>query len=225
MILHLPTFRRREASAVATGLAIVLLLAACGGGTGSGNDGVVSLQTPVPSSGASAAPSASLDPEEAMLAFERCMKDHGIDVHIATSGNGSTSGGVTIGGPQPAGGGPGAAPQTGGGPTDAKALEAADKACRPLLPSGMQKDPSATIPPEQVDAMLAFAKCMRDHGVDMPDPQFNDGGMTVQIGNGDGKTGPDPNSKTFQDAQTACAKQMPSGAPVFMGGTSTQAQP
>jgi hypothetical protein len=57
------------------------------------------------------------------------------------------------------------------------------------------------------DAMLDFSKCMRQHGVDMPDPTFTDGaggdtGGAVMMG-GPGKD-MDPNSATFKSAQTAC---------------------
>ena len=32
------------------------------------------------------------------------------------------------------------------------------------------------------DGALKFAQCMREHGVDMPDPQFSeDGAMTVSV--------------------------------------------
>ena len=53
---------------------------------------------------------------------------------------------------------------------------------------------------------LAFAQCMRDHGVDMPDPQFGGGpgggGMTIAIGGPDSDI--DPGSAEFQAAQEAC---------------------
>jgi hypothetical protein len=58
--------------------------------------------------------------------------------------------------------------------------------------------------------MLAFAKCMREHGVDMPDPQFSSSGgggrVTIGVG-GEGRI--DPESQSFQDAQTACESLMP----------------
>jgi hypothetical protein len=55
------------------------------------------------------------------------------------------------------------------------------------------------------DAMLDYAKCMRDHGVDMPDPTFADsgnGGMGV-IMQGGAKPA-DPNDPKFKAAETAC---------------------
>jgi hypothetical protein len=55
------------------------------------------------------------------------------------------------------------------------------------------------------DAGLAFAKCMREHGVDMPDPQpasgsgGGGGGFNLQFRGGDPR-----NDSDFQDAQDAC---------------------
>jgi hypothetical protein len=106
-------------------------------------------------------------------------------------------------------------------------MEAADKACRDLLPSGMQGDPNATIPPEQVEQALAFAKCMREHGIDYPDPEFNGNGMSVHIGGPGTDGGPaiDPTSAEWQAAQKACGSDMPGGAPLPVGGTSVEIKP
>lgn len=228
MILHPSRTRRTGGPALLLGLALAASLAACGGAAGTGNDGVVSLASPSASPGASGAPAASVDPEDAMQAFTECMKDHGIDVQVAISTEGGTSG--TISGPTVNSSGPGTAadPQAGTGKDfDPKAMEAADKACRDLLPSGMQGDPNATIPPEQVEQMLAFAKCMRDHGYDYPDPQFSGNGMSVQIGGPSGEGGPamDPSSPEFQAAQKDCGSTMPGGAPFVVGGSSVETKP
>jgi hypothetical protein len=60
---------------------------------------------------------------------------------------------------------------------------------------------------------LAFAKCMREHGVDMPDPQFSgDGNFGIAISSGPDDSsnsgGPpfDPNSQEFKDANEACGQ-------------------
>ncbi len=49
------------------------------------------------------------------------------------------------------------------------------------------------------DAALEYAQCMRDHGIDMPDPKFSGGGMTQMLG---GDINPD--DPKFQAAQEAC---------------------
>jgi hypothetical protein len=67
--------------------------------------------------------------------------------------------------------------------------------------------------PEEQDKILAFARCMREHGVDMPDPDFSSGGVTFGIGGPDQKSGIDPGSETFQEAQRACQSLMPGDGP------------
>ena len=59
------------------------------------------------------------------------------------------------------------------------------------------------------DAMLDFSRCMREHGVDMPDPTFSDngsgGGMVAKVvGGGPMSGGAKPDDKTMQAAQAAC---------------------
>src|SRR4029453_2129315 len=48
---------------------------------------------------------------------------------------------------------------------------------------------------------LVFAKCMRQHGIDMPDPKFQDGGVQITPG------GTDPNDPKFREAQKVCSKK------------------
>ena len=50
--------------------------------------------------------------------------------------------------------------------------------------------------------MLAYTECMRDHGVDMPDPQTDGEGRTMIA------LDADPESGEFQEAQTACEPLM-----------------
>ena len=71
--------------------------------------------------------------------------------------------------------------------------------------------PAPSISPE--DAMLAFAKCMREHGINMPDPEFGTGGSTVMIG-GDGIAFDSP---TFKAADEACRSIMTDAMPGIVG--------
>jgi hypothetical protein len=83
---------------------------------------------------------------------------------------------------------------------------------------------SATASPDPRQAMLRFAQCMRQHGIDVPDPTA-DGNLTIHGDAGAGASGAtggpqqsgpssaDPNSPTFKAAQTACQKYMPKGGP------------
>jgi hypothetical protein len=215
--------RRRRASALlalATLLALAAFVAACSASPSS--SGVVSLATASPSDGASAAPSESVDPEVAIADFEACMKEHGVDVHIAVAGQpgdgpmtGEFRAPANAGEAQPNGGNPGDGP-------DQQALEEADQACRHLLPSGMMGDPDATMDPEMADKLLDFSKCMRDHGIDFPDPQFDGGGVRMQM-----DEGMDPSSQAFKDAQEACGDLLPGGGPGTISGAGpvTESQP
>jgi hypothetical protein len=61
---------------------------------------------------------------------------------------------------------------------------------------------SATVG-EQQKALL-FARCMRQHGVDMPDPTFSGGGVSIAI-----RGGVDPNKVKAATAQ--CKRYLPDG--------------
>ncbi len=56
------------------------------------------------------------------------------------------------------------------------------------------------------EAMLEWAQCMRDNGIDMDDPQFSAGGGRLGFGPGagGGELAFDPQSGEFQDAMEAC---------------------
>ena len=190
------------------------LLAACGGGNGAASDGdeIASLGTTEPaaeSSGTdpdahsangtspdSTAVEAPTDPEEAMLAFTECMRDHGID--MPDPGN-QGEGPVAIAATIDAG--------------DAGEMEEAQQACAPLMENARN---SIEFDPEQqaeMEAeMLEFAQCMRDHGIDMEDPQMvEDGGMMIQMSSasapedgGDGGPVTPRDDEEFQAAAEEC---------------------
>lgn len=212
--------RLRAPRLASAGLVVgfALSLAACAAAP-TGSD-VVSLQSPASSGGPSAAPSASVDPQDAMVAFAKCMRDHGVNLQVS-GGSTSTSGGIVIGGDAGPGAsgnaGPGAgAPQGNSGANTPEQMQAAQKACQDLMPKPVAMDPNATPDPKLMEQMLAFAKCMRGHGVNYPDPKFEGGGISISIG-GDGSA-IDPSSKSFQDAQKACGKDLPGGGPISVDG-------
>ncbi|MFD5553179.1 hypothetical protein ACFWIA_04975 [Streptomyces sp. NPDC127068] len=73
--------------------------------------------------------------------------------------------------------------------------QAADKACKPLLPPMQAKPPA-----EVQEASVKYAKCMRTNGVPkFPDPN-SEGGIDI---NGD-SLGVDPNSQAYKDADKKC---------------------
>ncbi len=181
---------------VALGAALV----ACGGEETSTRR-VASLST-TPSAGteetgrsATSAPSVPTDPNEAILKYARCMREQGIDMPDPQVNDGGRAVVAATGA------------VTGGAATDLKAMEAADAKCSHFMvgAAGSFTPPN----PEEVEKMkeesLAFAKCMRKHGVDMPDPQFSgDGNVSIGLGGTGEAVAIDPTSKEFQDASKAC---------------------
>lgn len=179
-------------------LAVAATVAACSANA-AGTAGVATLESANPAADASAEPSASLDPEAAALAFAKCMREHGIDVpDPEVSGEGGI--GVAVGGDK----------------VNEQEMQAALQACDQFLAdaAGERRE----LDPEMLDRMVEFASCMREHGIDMPDPT-TDGGRIMVRGNAssgdgdDGGEGPqtrgdffgvDPNSPEFQEAQEAC---------------------
>jgi hypothetical protein len=163
---------------------VAVLLAACA--NGSGDDGVASLGGGSTDPSTSASP--SVDPEEALQAFAECMRENGVeDFPDPTIGE---DGGIQIQTPG------------GSGEVDRKALDDAMQACGDLLPEGTGPgEGEGPTPEEQAaleEALLAYAQCMRDHGIDFPDPQFSGGGVIQNGGNFD------PSDPAFQDADEAC---------------------
>jgi len=175
-------------------------LAAGLGGCGAGGEGAGNA----PSGGGG--PSAARD---AGIAFARCMRANGIDMpDPRTDENGVI--GVEPG--DDAGAGPDGTPPS-------RRFRSAERECRKHL-----KDLApAPLSPEQAEEFrqesLAHAKCMREHGVNFPDPQFSeDGSAVVDIGP---RSGIDPDSPVFQRAQQRCRQLQggPGSAPGTGGGS------
>jgi hypothetical protein len=71
---------------------------------------------------------------------------------------------------------------------------------------GASSTPSASPSGDPRDADLAYAECMRDHGIsDFPDPQ-PDGGIAIQAGAGSDL---DPDNPQFKAADDACKSLLP----------------
>jgi hypothetical protein len=133
---------------------------------------------------------------EGALKYAKCMRDHGIDM------------------PDPQRVGTGGIKVTGGkgiNPNDPK-TKAAQKDCEKYMKvgGGERLDPQRRA--QLQEAALKFARCMRQNGVDMPDPQFSaDGGVTMRFqgaakpSSGSGPDqGPNPDSPKFKAAQEKC---------------------
>jgi hypothetical protein len=124
------------------------------------------------------------------LKFSQCMRDHGINIPDPQS-NGNGGFGVRIQG------GSGAGQFN---PDDPK-FKAAQDACKKYLPNGGQLSPEQQAQAQQ--NALKFARCMRDHGINVPDPQTSGGGIKLE-----GPNGVNPDDPKFQQAQQACQKYL-----------------
>ena len=72
--------------------------------------------------------------------------------------------------------------------------------------SSAAKDNPDDDPDDDIDQLRAYAKCMREHGVDMPDPVVDqDGGMSMSIEDGGG------GKATIDKADKECRHLMPNG--------------
>jgi hypothetical protein len=143
-------------AALAVALVALLGLTACGGQAEGSDVATAGDSTAEPEP--SATPDESADPDEAALEFAECMRENGVDMPDPEPGQN--------GGFQLFGGGT--------GDVDQATLERALEACRDLAP---QLEGGAEIDPEMEEQMLALAECMREHGIDMPDPT-TDGGLS-----------------------------------------------
>jgi hypothetical protein len=91
----------------------------------------------------------------------------------------------------------------------------AQSACQPIMRDAIPEDQRPD-PAEMQDQLLKLAQCMREHGIDMPDPQVNSDG-TVEIGGAPGSSSgghmPDPNDPDFESARKACQQETGVGGP------------
>lgn len=186
--------KRDWAVAVAIGLCAIGLLACGGGGSDSGGSGVAE---------AGGGDDAAL--EEGRLEMAECLREHGVDVPdpvagekglmLQKDGKGAAGGGVNL---------------------DDPATEEALEACEDEV-DFKPPEMSAEQEEEMKDNMLAFAQCMREHGVDMPDPEFEGGGkVKMRIGGPDGAGEID--GPAMEAAQEACQEEMPEGGLGFKAG-------
>jgi hypothetical protein len=161
------TARRRWKlfAVLAVALAALLGLAACGGaaeGSEIASAGSASAE-PDPSETPEEEEEEEVDPDEAALEFAECMRDHGVDIPDPEPGE---SGGFrAFGGPD--------------NDVDEQTMQEAMDACRDLMP---QFDGPAEFDPEMEERLLAMTECMREHGIDMPDPTSNGGGIRLDLG-------------------------------------------
>jgi hypothetical protein len=122
-------------------------------------------------------PGAATDRDAALRDFAQCMRDNGVDLPD----------------PQPGG-------RTGGAygtllRDNSPLVREAFAACRSRLPNGGEPP---RLDPEKMETYRAFAGCMRDNGVPMPDPAPDGSLQGALIGT------IDPNDPVLQAAVAAC---------------------
>jgi hypothetical protein len=134
---------------------------------------------------------------EGALKFSKCMREHGIDM------------------PDPQRVGKGGIKLTGGKGVnfDDPKMKAAQSACQKYMQIGGGETLDPAKRAKLQEAALSYARCMRGHGVDMPDPKLaGNGGLTFQAGPGGPKSngsgpkglGVNPDSPKFKSADRAC---------------------
>jgi len=97
-----------------------------------------------------------VDPEDAMLDYTKCMREHGVDMPDPGADGGTM---IDL------------------GEVDMATMKAADKACGDILKSVQQTAPSNNMDDGKFEEMLlAQAKCLRSKGYDVPDPVAQGGG-------------------------------------------------
>ncbi|MEU4696839.1 hypothetical protein [Nonomuraea dietziae] len=156
----------------------LLLLTACGSAPTTTE--VASADGTAKSGSAKPSPSATVDRAEAQLKFAQCMRENGVDM-----ADPDPNGGIRI-----------EAKKDG---ADQGLMDKAMKACKEHL-DGAIGDKAAQ-DPKRRDQMLKFAQCMREHGVDMPDPSA-DGMVKMTMPKGSSEA-------TVKAAQEACKELAP----------------
>ncbi len=144
-----PSMRPRWFSPLAALALAGLTLTACGGAQSQAGDGVASVSTGSAAPSAAASASAPVDRREAALKFAQCMRENGVEVPDP-----GPDGGIRI------------TNRSGDGAKTEKAL----KECEPLT-KGAVGNGSGPVDQKRHDQLVKYAQCMRENGVDMPDPK------------------------------------------------------
>jgi hypothetical protein len=131
---------------LAVGAVLALTITGCGSSP-TGN-GVASVGGGAVSG--SAPTSAVMSLEDSSRQFAQCMRDHGVDMPD----------------PDPSGKPGNMADVDRNSPAFTKGMEA----CKSLLPGGGDL---SKLDPKMIDQLRQFTQCLRDHGLDVPDPDPN----------------------------------------------------
>lgn len=145
------------------------------------------------SAGTNTAGSAQAKFERAALNFARCMREQGVDMPDPKRG----AGGFTI------------TPETDTSQGNSERFRQADKACRHHMKGVQPPAPSQKEMGEFKQAALAHARCMRKHGIDIPDPRVGQGNeVAIEL-----PPGFRPDDPRYERASDACRKESPMPGP------------
>jgi hypothetical protein len=122
---------------------------------------------------------------EAALDYAKCMRENGVDVPDPQF---EGDGGMLMRGPRSGADGP--------------AVRQAEEECRKHLEKIEPPELSDEQQQEMRERALRYAQCMRERGIDFPDPTFGEDGRIEQRLEG----GLDANDPAFQEAQRECAR-------------------
>jgi hypothetical protein len=192
---HSPRWRRPRLAALVGVLALMLAVAACTGGGDKGS-GVASLGGTGSATSTTAAGGGGDDRQKA-LNWAKCMRQHGInlpDPRFDAQGNMIP--------PEP--------PAVANAQAKLK-FKAADQACKQYEPSG-GPPPSPPSAQERQQA-LAFARCMRQHGINVPDPQITANGIAQPL-----PEGMDRDDPRLRAPRQACRQYLPNNLTEQAGG-------
>ena len=173
----------RAASTWLLGALLIVALAACTQGAGTGIATSGDSEEAAPTSATDTTP-APVDPEDAGLLYAQCVRDSGYpefpdpdaDGRISLHGEGAHD-------------------------QDDPRLRTAMEACQDLRPAGLDHQDFGD--PDFVEAMFEFAQCMRENGL----PDFPDPGPDGRLVIGHGTI--DRNDPRFQAALQICYESVP----------------
>jgi hypothetical protein len=158
-------------------VALTLVLTGCGGNGDSNSVASLTDATGETSGESSSTGASEEEREQALLEYAQCMREHGVDM------------------PDPINGRLDLRANRGEEQKVAQAQEACRSILEDVAPPALDEAQQA----ELQEAALDYARCMREHGVDMPDPQFEEGGGVLTMMPEGAEDDPQ-----FDEAQEAC---------------------
>ena len=156
----------------------LFLLGGCGG-SDEGNQVATAGDSDATATSEPNGAQAVVDEEDRRRQFTQCMREHGVDL------------------PDPDPNADRRLRIEARDGIDKEEARAALEACREFLPNGGER---RELSPEDLEKLRQFAQCLRDHGLDVQDPDPNGGGIFIPKDD-DGKPA---NDEQLQQAMEAC---------------------